>query len=87
MRLKSKMAAIEANTLYFVDTFDELAIIKLSRRATLPVKGGKHGDGYQLFSAFNYTIPAGAADIIATDLAVSIFLINIYSFKYIYFFR
>ena len=66
---KQKMASVEANTLYFVDIVGELAIIKLSRRATLPVRGG--GSGYYLFSAHNYSIQSGAADIVATDIIVS----------------
>ena len=69
------MARIEANTLYIVDIVGELGIIRLSRRTTLPIMGD--GGGYNLFSAMNITIRAGAADIVPTGMVVSLSLIHI----------
>lgn len=65
------MAMLIPNTLYIVDTVDELEVIKLSGKATLPTKLIGPSDGYQLYSAYNYIVPAGATVIAATDLAVS----------------
>ena len=72
---EKNMARIEANTLYIVDIVGELGIIRLSRRTTLPIMGD--GGGYNLFSAMNITIRAGAADIVPTGMVVSSFFLNI----------
>ena len=64
-----------ANTLYFVDIVGELGIIKLSRRATIPVR--EDGGGYNIFSVRDHTIQAGAAEIASTGLLVSSFFFNI----------
>ena len=72
---KQNMPRLEADTLYFVNIVGELGIIRLSRRTNLPIMGDD--GGYNLFSAMNITIKAGAADIVPTGMIVSSFFLNI----------
>ena len=64
-----------ANTIYIVDIVGELGVIKLSRRANIPVR--ENGGGYNIFSVLDRTIQAGAAAIVPTGLLVSSFFLNI----------
>jgi dUTP pyrophosphatase len=51
---------------------DILHVAKLSDKAILPTKGSKSAAGYDLYSAYDCTIPARGKALVKTDLQVKV---------------
>merc|ERR1712116_29762 len=49
-----------------------LRFAKLSSNATAPTKGSKLAAGYDLYSAYDYTIPASGKMLVKTDIQVKV---------------
>jgi len=49
-----------------------LKVKKLSENAKLPVRGSKYAAGYDLFAAYEYTIPGEGKELVKTDIAIAI---------------
>jgi len=49
-----------------------LRVKKLSEHATIPVRGSEGAAGYDLSSAYDYTIKAKSKDLVKTDLSIAI---------------
>ncbi len=51
---------------------DKLQVVKLTPSATVPTKGSDKAAGYDLSSAYNYTLPAWGSLLIKTDLQIKV---------------
>lgn len=51
---------------------DVLQIAKLTDKAIIPTKGSDKAAGYDLYSAYDYTIPAGGKVLAKTDVQVKV---------------
>jgi dUTP pyrophosphatase len=49
-----------------------LKVKKLSDKAIVPTRGSNYSAGYDLYSAYTYSIPARGKELIKTDIAVNI---------------
>lgn len=49
-----------------------LLVLKMSENATIPTKGSKYSAGHDLYSAYDYSVPAFGKVLIKTDISVSI---------------
>ncbi len=50
----------------------QLFVKKLSEHAQLPVRGTSHAAGYDLYSAYEYTIPGHGKELVKTDLSLAL---------------
>lgn len=50
----------------------KLYINKITNNATIPTRGSKYAAGYDLYSAYDYTILANGKELIKTDLSMTI---------------
>ena len=49
-----------------------MQVKKLSDFATIPKRGTKYSAGFDLSSAYDYTVPARGKELVKTDLAIAI---------------
>ncbi|XP_033331988.1 deoxyuridine 5'-triphosphate nucleotidohydrolase [Megalopta genalis] len=49
-----------------------LKFAKLTDKAFAPMRGSKHAAGYDLRSAYEYTVPAKGKELVKTDLQISV---------------
>ena len=49
---------------------NKLMVAKLSDKAIVPTKNSKYAAGYDLFSAYDYIIPAHGNILVKTDLQI-----------------
>ena len=50
----------------------QLSVLRLSDNAILPVRASPHSAGYDLHSAYEYTVKAGGKEVIYTDIAIAV---------------
>jgi len=53
------------------DEVEVMQVAKLSDKAIIPTKGSKLAAGYDLYSAYDYTIPASGKMLVKTDIQAS----------------
>ena len=51
---------------------EQLQVLKLSDRATIPSRGSMYAAGYDLYSAYDMVIPRRGSAVVVLDIAISI---------------
>eukprot|EP00002_Diphylleia_rotans_P000526 TRINITY_DN10279_c0_g5_i1.p1 TRINITY_DN10279_c0_g5~~TRINITY_DN10279_c0_g5_i1.p1 ORF type:complete len:163 (-),score=39.27 TRINITY_DN10279_c0_g5_i1:227-715(-) len=56
----------------FKMTSEVLKVKKLSEHATIPTRGSSKAAGWDLYSAYDYVVPARGKELVKTDIAIAV---------------